>query len=367
MLVGRAFRSPQQSLLLRCSLRQSCSRFRSLSSHARGTQGNLSILRAAGWIGLGTTFTVVVREMLMGDRQILCEEIKKEPTKPTSKKFKAPSASALAAYADYYGGVIVEPTAAADCDSVEEFSEKLSSSIDTWRKEGRRGVWLKIPSDCLTYASAAVQQNFFIHHAEKEHIMLALWLPEEQGEPCTLPSYTSHTVGVGAMVIDEEQRLLVVQERTGPAAGIDFWKIPTGLVDAGEDAAAAAAREVREETGVEAEVVSLLALRETHHAPGGGWMSGKTNVFMVFLLKPTSTEIKLDGGEIAQCQWMDYDEYLAKTSKRMPEGTLYYELNSLGRAAHNGDVTAFKPRKMKLGFRPGENMIYSPERTKSRL
>ena len=39
----------------------------------------------------------------------------------------------------------------------------------------------------------------------------------------------------------------MVQERAGPAAarGKDFWKVPTGLVDAGEDIAVAAEREVR--------------------------------------------------------------------------------------------------------------------------
>merc|ERR1712091_276535 len=108
--------------------------------------------------------------------------------------------------------------------------------------------------------------------------MLTHWLPEGESNP--LPGYTSHSLGVGAVVINEHNQILVVQEKSGPAAGIDFWKYPTGMVDAGEDAAMAAVREVKEETGVDAEIVQLVAFREFHRGPQSGWMSGKTNIFM---------------------------------------------------------------------------------------
>ena len=36
---------------------------------------------------------------------------------------------------------------------------------------------------------------------------------------CHHTSYTTHTVGVGAVVVNEKNEILVVQERTGPAAG----------------------------------------------------------------------------------------------------------------------------------------------------
>ena len=86
----------------------------------------------------------------------------------------------------------------------------------------------------LSRNRAAVDQGFEIHHAEKEYIMLTLWLPAERGVPNTLPGYTSHSVGVGAVVINADRQVLVVQERSGPAANSDFWKYPTGMVDPGE-------------------------------------------------------------------------------------------------------------------------------------
>jgi ADP-ribose pyrophosphatase YjhB (NUDIX family) len=42
--------------------------------------------------------------------------------------------------------------------------------------------------------------------------------------------------------------MLVVKERKGPAAKLDIWKVPTGLLDRAEDFSAGAVREVKEET-----------------------------------------------------------------------------------------------------------------------
>jgi hypothetical protein len=47
--------------------------------------------------------------------------------------------------------------------------------------------------------------------------MLTLWIPAEKGVENTLPGYTTHTVGVGAVVVNAKNEILVVQERSGPA------------------------------------------------------------------------------------------------------------------------------------------------------
>lgn len=55
-------------------------------------------------------------------------------------------------------------------------------------------------------------------------------------------------VGIGAFVQNERGEVLVVQELSGPLKGAGIWKMPTGLVSAGEDIHEAAPREVLEET-----------------------------------------------------------------------------------------------------------------------
>ena len=75
--------------------------------------------------------------------------------------------------------------------------------------------------------------------------MLTAWLP---ASPNTLPANASHQVGVGAVVRNRHGELLAVKERSGPAAKADIWKVPTGLLNSGEDFHEAAVREVKEET-----------------------------------------------------------------------------------------------------------------------
>lgn len=58
---------------------------------------------------------------------------------------------------------------------------------------------------------------------------------------------------VGAVVFDVEGRLLLVQRANPPAQG--RWSLPGGRVEPGEQAQDAVRREVREETGLDVEVI----------------------------------------------------------------------------------------------------------------
>lgn len=105
--------------------------------------------------------------------------------------------------------------------------------------------------------------------------------------------------------------------------------IAVGMVDPGEDAAAAAVREVKEETGIDAKVVALIAFREAHMPKNSTWQSGQTNIFMTFLLKPKSETIQMQEREIAKCEWLPIDAYWNSCEKRMKPGTLYVNVPSL--------------------------------------
>ncbi|MEV0801771.1 NUDIX domain-containing protein [Kribbella sp. NPDC050281] len=61
---------------------------------------------------------------------------------------------------------------------------------------------------------------------------------------------------VGALVYDEQRRLLVVRRANEPGRGL--WSIPGGRVEPGENDPAAVAREVAEETGLTVQVGAMV-------------------------------------------------------------------------------------------------------------
>ncbi|XP_025898144.1 8-oxo-dGDP phosphatase NUDT18 [Nothoprocta perdicaria] len=78
-----------------------------------------------------------------------------------------------------------------------------------------------------------------------------------------------------AVLYNERDEVLLVQEAKAECRG--KWYLPAGRMEPGEGIAAAVRREVREETGLECEPLTLLALEER----GTAWMR------FVFLARPT--------------------------------------------------------------------------------
>jgi 8-oxo-dGTP diphosphatase len=61
---------------------------------------------------------------------------------------------------------------------------------------------------------------------------------------------------VGAVIKDEQGRLLLIKRGHEPGAGL--WSLPGGRIEPGETDAAALVREMREETGLEVQAGPLL-------------------------------------------------------------------------------------------------------------
>ena len=74
-----------------------------------------------------------------------------------------------------------------------------------------RGMWLEVPIEQVDFVPLAISEGFQIHHAEKDHVMLTYWIPGEKGVPNSLPPYNTHSVGVGALVMAPDGKLLAVQ------------------------------------------------------------------------------------------------------------------------------------------------------------
>jgi ADP-ribose pyrophosphatase YjhB (NUDIX family) len=258
---------------------------------------------------------------------------------------------------DSYNGVILKVNENID---KPDFESRLKASLSHWYNQGKRGIWVHIPPTLAHLVPVCTQLGFDFHFAKPGMLVLTKWLPEDSVS--RLPNGPTHQVGIGALVLDEEQtKMLVVQEKSGPASEFKLWKMPTGLLDPGEDIGTAAQRELLEETGLDGVVNRILCFRQAHSGGDRG-----SDLFFVCLMKlrhsddgETTKNVALvpQEEEIAAIQWMDIDAFCAQAVwQRSP---VYLELNeAIRRALRTG--TGLEERTLEVGFRPGTNAIYVP-------
>lgn len=107
---------------------------------------------------------------------------------------------------------------------------------------------------------------------------------------------------VGAVVTDGHGRLLLIRRGHAPGAGL--WSLPGGRVEPGESDAAAVAREMREETGLDVTVGRLLG---TVRLPGD-----RDDVFDVrdYLVSVTGGSLAA-GDDAAEARWVSVRDIAA--------------------------------------------------------
>ena len=167
-------------------------------------------------------------------------------------------------------------------------------------------MWLKLPLEAHGLVSSAVSFGFGFHHATSDYLQLTRWLPTDVPSP--LPRYAFTLIGVGGVVLNGEDKVLMVQERVSPSPRMQgSWKLPGGLADPGEDFAQTVAREVREEVGVDAELEGVVSMRHSH-----GRRFGQGDLYVLVRLRTvTDDTIVLDREELADARWMSLSEIQA--------------------------------------------------------
>lgn len=108
-------------------------------------------------------------------------------------------------------------------------------------------------------------------------------------------------VGAAAVVLDDRDRVLLVKRSDDGR-----WTLVTGMVEPEEQPAAAAVREVEEETGVTIEVERLISVeaRQLQTLPNGDqvwWTS------VGFRCRYVSGEARVNDDESVDVRWFDLD------------------------------------------------------------
>ncbi len=183
------------------------------------------------------------------------------------------------------------------CDT-KDFENNIKELLDTLRKEKRRLLWIPLDIKQASYIPILTKMGFFFHTCEKDKLLLV----KELSSTCIIPTASNHTLGVGVVVFNNKNEVLLVKEKY---SNIGF-KLPGGHIDDGELITSAAIREVKEETGIDIEFQSIVSLG--HFFPH---QFNKSNLYILCIAKALSSEINIqDTHEILECKWIDIQTYI---------------------------------------------------------
>ena len=192
---------------------------------------------------------------------------------------------------DKYDGITLDNSSIPD--DIKVFEKELINIIENI--EDKKLLWIKLHIEKSHIIPLLTKYNFVFHHCNERDVTMVKKLIKNT----IIPTAANHTLGVGAVVIDDN-KLLVIKDRLWKK-----YKLPGGYIDDNETISQALRREVFEETGIKIELDSIVSLGHFSQS-----QFGKSNLYVVCNAKVLSKKINItDSHEIIEAKWMDIDEY----------------------------------------------------------
>jgi ADP-ribose pyrophosphatase YjhB (NUDIX family) len=200
---------------------------------------------------------------------------------------------------DIYNGWIVKRESIAQSSVI--FREALEQLLVTAKEQQKLLIWIDLTSKQSQHIAIALEMGFEFHNCEATRTILTYRVEEE----AYIPVAPTHTVGVGAVVINDKNELLMVRDRIHTSRSL--YKLPGGMLEPSQSLEEGVVRELWEETGIKGEVIKMVSLLNSHP-----FTFNKSNMYIVFQLEALTTEINVvDTGEIEFALWMPLEEFFA--------------------------------------------------------
>ncbi|WP_336885030.1 NUDIX hydrolase [Methylomicrobium sp. RS1] len=119
------------------------------------------------------------------------------------------------------------------------------------------------------------------------------------------PSFPEPMIGVGGLLFNRQNQVLLIKRNKPPRQGL--WSVPGGKLEAGEGLTECCRREIREETGLDVNVLSLIAVVERR-------IENFHYVIVDFLveLRNENENLPLAASDVSEARWIgleNIDDY----------------------------------------------------------
>jgi len=200
---------------------------------------------------------------------------------------------------DLYNGLIIESNSVSPL--IAEFKTSLLSLQKRAKEEEKNLLWLDLSTKQSQHIAIALELGFEFHNCEAKRTTLTYCVKED----AYVPVAPTHTIGVGAVVINKHNELLMVRDRIHNNHSI--YKLPGGMLEEAQSLEEGVVREVWEETGIKAKLIKMVSVLNSHP-----FTFNKSNMYIVFQLEALSSEINIiDIHEIEEAIWMPLDDFFA--------------------------------------------------------
>lgn len=198
---------------------------------------------------------------------------------------------------DNYNGVVINRQHLTD--STIQFTEQFNRLLLMIKSEEKQLIWFSLSIQQSAFIKILTNAGFVFHNCLEDEITLILRLKED----AYAPFVPTHSIGAGALIINNKQQVLVIREKLATHAG---FKLPGGHVELGEKISEAIVREVYEETGIRSEFLGIQGFGSKKV-----FRFGKSNIYFLCRLKALNKRINIhDTDEIAEAKWCDIDELI---------------------------------------------------------